>query len=120
MPLLQTPRDRAVALILLLAVAIAVALTPFVSGLLGAGVLYVIFVHPYRWLARLIKPGVAAAIILVVALALVALPLTWLIGLVIAQAPDALHRWAQGVRTRPVNDTAGRPVPDLVPGRVLS
>jgi hypothetical protein len=24
--------------------------------LLGAGVLYVIFVHPYRWLAGLIKP----------------------------------------------------------------
>ncbi len=92
MPLLQTPQDRAVALILLLAVAIAIALTPFVSGLLGACVLYVIFVHPYRWLARLIKPGIAAAIILVVALALVALPLTWLIGLVIAQAPDALHR----------------------------
>ncbi len=92
MALLQTPRDRAVVLILLLAVAIAVALTPFVSGLLGAGVLYVIFVHPYQRLARLIKPGIAAAIILVVALALVALPLTWLIGLVIAQAPDALHR----------------------------
>ncbi len=92
MPLLQTPRDRAVALILLLAVAIAIALTPFVSGLLGAGVLYVIFVHPYQWLARIIKPGIAAAIMLVVALILVALPLTWLVGLVIAQAPDALHR----------------------------
>jgi predicted PurR-regulated permease PerM len=92
MALLQTPRDRAVALILLLAVAIAIALTPFVSGLLGAGVLYVIFVNPYHRLARIIRPGIAAAIILVVALILVALPITWLIGLVIAQAPDALHR----------------------------
>jgi hypothetical protein len=47
MPLLQTPRDRGVALILLLAVGVAIALTPFVSGLLGAGALYVIFVRPY-------------------------------------------------------------------------
>ena len=92
MALLQTPRDRAVALILLLAVAIAMALTPFFSGLLGAAVLYVIFVIPYRWLARFLKPAIAAAIVLIVALALVALPITWLIGLVIQQAPDALRR----------------------------
>jgi predicted PurR-regulated permease PerM len=92
MALLQTPRDRAVALILLLAGVIAIALTPFFSGLLGAAVLYVIFVGPYRWLARHIKPGIAAGVILVVALTLVALPMTWLIGLVIDQAPDALRR----------------------------
>jgi len=92
MALLQTPRDRAVALILVLAVAIAIALTPFFSGLLGAAVLYVIFVHPYRRLARFMKPGIAAGIILVIALAVVALPITWLIGLVIDEAPDALRR----------------------------
>src|SRR5689334_23111098 len=83
MPLLQTPRDRAVALIALLAVGIAIALTPFLSGLLGAAVLYVIFLHPYRWLARRMKPGIAAAIVLVVALTVLALPITWMIGLVI-------------------------------------
>lgn len=92
MSLLQTPRDRAVALILSLAVAIALALTPFLSGLLGAAVLYVIFANPYRWLARVTKPGFAASIVLVVALAIIALPVTWLIGIVIDQAPDALRR----------------------------
>ena len=92
MPLLQTPRDRAVALITVLAVGITIALTPFLSGLLGAAVLYVIFAHPYRWLARFMKPGIAAAIILVVALIVLALPITWLIGLVIGEAPDALRR----------------------------
>src|SRR5262245_26862656 len=92
MGLLETPRDRAVALILLLAVSIAIALTPFFSGLLGAAVLYVIFVHPYRWLRRFMKPGIAAGIVLVIALAVLALPITWLIGLVIDEAPDALHR----------------------------
>lgn len=92
MALLQTPRDRAVALIALLAVGIAIALTPFLSGLLGAAVLYVIFVHPYQWLSRRMKPGIAAAIVLVVALTVLALPITWMIGLVIDEAPDALRR----------------------------
>ena len=92
MPFLQTPRDRAGALIFALAVAIVVALTPFASGLLGAAVLYVIFLNPYRWLDRWLKPGLAASAILLVALLVLALPLTWLIGIVIDQAPDALRR----------------------------
>ena len=92
MPVLQTPRDRAAALIFALAVAIVVALTPFFSGLLGAAVLYVIFLNPYRWLARWLKPGIAASAILLAALLVIALPLTWLIGIVIDQAPDALRR----------------------------
>ena len=92
MPVLQTPRDRAAALIVALAVAIVVALTPFFSGLLGAAVLYVIFLNPYRWLAKWLKPGIAASAILLAALLVIALPLTWLIGIVIDQAPDALRR----------------------------
>jgi len=92
MPVLQTPRDRAAALIVALALAIVVALTPFFSGLLGAAVLYVIFLNPYRWLAKWLKPGIAASAILLVALLVIALPLTWLIGIVIDQAPDALRR----------------------------
>lgn len=92
MPLFQTPRDRAVALIALLAAGITIALTPFLSGLLGAAVLYVIFVRPYQWMSRRMKPGIAAAIVLVVALTVLALPITWMIGLVIDEAPDALRR----------------------------
>ena len=92
MPFLQTQRDRAGTLILALAVAIVVALSPFVSGLLGAAVLYVIFVKPYRRLVGLVKPGIAAPVLLVTALLLLALPLTWIIGIVIDQAPDALRR----------------------------
>ena len=92
MPFLQTPKDRAGALIFALAVAIIVALTPFLSGLLGAAVLYVICFRPYRWLARWLKPGIAASLILLAAILVIALPLTWLIGIVIDQAPDALRR----------------------------
>lgn len=88
---LRTPRDRAGFLILVLGVAIFVAVSPFFSGLLGAAVLYVIFVNPFRRLERVMKPGFAAAITLVIALLLIALPLTWLVGVVIDQAPDALR-----------------------------
>jgi predicted PurR-regulated permease PerM len=87
---LQTPRDRAGLLILVLGVAILLAVSPFFSGLLGAAVLYVIFVNPYRRLERMMKPGIAAAITLVAALLVIALPLTWLVGVLINQAPDAL------------------------------
>ena len=92
MPLLRTPQDRAAALILILAVAIGLALAPFFSGLLGAAVLYVIFVHPYHRLVRVVKPGIAASLILITAIAVIAFPAAWLIGLVIEQAPDALRR----------------------------
>jgi len=91
MTLLQTPRDRAGLLILALGAAILVAIVPFLSGLLGAAVLYVIFVKPYRRLERAMRPGLAAAITLAAALVIVALPLGWLAGVVIAQAPDALR-----------------------------
>jgi predicted PurR-regulated permease PerM len=38
------------------------------------------------------KPGLAAALALTIALVLIGLPIGWLIGVVIAQAPDALRR----------------------------
>ena len=90
MPFLQTSQDRASFLILVLSAGILVALVPFVSGLMGAAVLYVIFARPYRRLERRVKPGFAAAMILIAATLLVALPVVWLVGLLIAQAPDAL------------------------------
>jgi predicted PurR-regulated permease PerM len=91
MTLLATPRDRAGLLILALAAGILIAVAPFLSGLLGAAVLYVVFVHVYRRLERLMRPAFAAAITLAAALVIVALPLGWLIGVVVAQAPDALR-----------------------------
>lgn len=91
MTFLETPRDRAALLILALAAAILFTVAPFLSGLLGAGVLYVIFVKPYRRLERAMRPGVAATITLAAALVIVALPLAWLVAFVIAQAPDALR-----------------------------
>ena len=91
MAFLQSPRDRAALLILALAIAILLALSPFFSGLLGTAVLYVTFVRLYRRLARSMNAGAAAAITLVVALLIIGLPLVWLLGVVIGQAPDALR-----------------------------
>ena len=91
MSFLQSPRDRAALLILALGVAIVVALSPFLSGLLGTAVLYVMFVPLYRRFARKMKPGAAATITLIIALVAIGLPLVWLLGMVIGQAPDALR-----------------------------
>ena len=91
MNVLQTPRDRAGLLIFVLGAAILLALSPFLSGLLGAAVLYVVFVRPYKRLARVLKPGTASALILVGALFVIAVPISWLIGIVADQAPDSLR-----------------------------
>jgi len=91
MTFLETPRERAGLLILALAVGILIAVAPFLSGLLGAAVLYVVFVRLYRRLERKMRPAIAAIITLTVAVIIVALPLGWLIGVVVAQAPDALR-----------------------------
>jgi predicted PurR-regulated permease PerM len=91
MALLQSPRDRAAVLILVLGAGVLIALAPFLSGLLGAAVLYVIFVRLYRRLERIMRPGAAAAVTLAAALVVVALPLAWLISVAVAQAPDAMR-----------------------------
>lgn len=91
MAFLSTPRDRAALLILLLAIGILIALSPFLSGLVGAAVLYVVFLRPYRRLEKHLRPGFSAAIILIGAIVLVALPLAWITTIVFAQAPDAMQ-----------------------------
>ena len=92
MPLLETRQERAALLILILAVTVAIGLGPFVSGLLGAAVLYVVLVRPYSRLERVSKAGIAAPVVLITALLLIALPAAWLVSSLIDQAPDALQR----------------------------
>lgn len=91
MTFLASPRDRAGVLIVALGAAICIALWPFLSGLLGAGALYVLFVSPHRWLSRRLPAGWSAALTLVGALVVVAVPLAAMIGPVIDQAPGALR-----------------------------
>lgn len=96
MTFLETPRDRATLLILVLAAVIAVGVFPLFSGLLGAGALYVVFVRPYRALAKRVGPGVAATLTLILAVVAVAIPVAWLIAVVVDQAPDAVRSVQSG------------------------
>jgi predicted PurR-regulated permease PerM len=96
MKFLETPRDRAGLLILALGVAILLALMPFLSGLLGAAVLYVIFIGPYRRLSRVMPDGLASAITLILAIVVIALPLAWLFSVLIDRIPAALQSLQSG------------------------
>ena len=91
-----TPRERAGLLILVWAGALLVALTPFVTGLLGALVLYVVFARPNAWLARKFSSGVAATLTLILSLLVVMLALVWVVSLTMEQAPNALNRMRDG------------------------
>lgn len=91
-----TPRDRAGFLILVWTAGLLVGLTPFITGLLGAAVLYVVFVRPNAWLARHFSSGVAASLTLIMSLVMTVLGLGWVVGLIMQQAPDALKGLRDG------------------------
>lgn len=91
MQLLHSRQSRAGLLIFALGIAIVIAVWPFAIGLLGSGVLYVMFIGTYRWLRRFLHADGAATITLLVAILLIVLPLTWLVGLVVDQAPETLR-----------------------------
>lgn len=97
MQFLATPRDRAGLLILVLGVAILLALVPFLSGLLGAAILYVIFVGPYNRMARVMPTAIASALTLIAAIILIALPLIWLVTVLVDRVPDALTSLQSGL-----------------------
>ena len=91
MSYLETDRQRASALIIALGVFLAIALWPFTSGLLGAPVLYVIFAPVYRWLTARIPEGLAAAIVIVLAILFIVLPVASIISLIATQAPGMIR-----------------------------
>ena len=59
MAFLDSKRDRAALLIFVLGVGLVWTLWPFISGLLGAPVLYVVFAPVHRWLAQRIVRFIA-------------------------------------------------------------
>jgi predicted PurR-regulated permease PerM len=65
--------------------------------LLGAAVLYVMFVAPYKRMARVMPDGLASALTLILAIIVIALPLAWLIGVLIDRIPAALSSLQSGV-----------------------
>jgi predicted PurR-regulated permease PerM len=87
MPFLDTKRQRAALLILVLGIGLAYALWPFSTGLIGALVLYVVFGPVHRGLKSLgLKPGAAAGVVVLFALVLVVGPGISFIGLIANEA----------------------------------
>jgi predicted PurR-regulated permease PerM len=86
MAILDTRHDRAALVILILGAALVIALSPFATGLIGIPVLYVVFAPLHDWLARHVRAGLAAALVVVSALFLIVVPGVSFAGLIVGQA----------------------------------
>jgi predicted PurR-regulated permease PerM len=88
MAFLDSKRDRAAFLIFILGLGLAYALWPFSTGLIGAPVLYVVFAPVYHWLARGMRPGLAAGLVVLLGVILVLGPGVSLVGIIAGEAQD--------------------------------
>jgi predicted PurR-regulated permease PerM len=79
-------RERAGLLILALGGGLAVALAPYLSGLIGGVVLYVVFRRPHAAVSRRLAPRTSAALMIAAALALLVIPALIFAGLLVEQA----------------------------------
>jgi predicted PurR-regulated permease PerM len=98
MAFLDSKRDRAAFLIFVLGMGLVYALWPFSTGLVGAPVLYVVFSPVHRWLAREMKPGLAAGLVVLLGVILVLGPGVSLVGIIAGEAQDM----AKGVIRSPL------------------
>ena len=98
MAFLDTKRDRAAFLIFVLGMGLVYALWPFSTGLIGAPVLYVVFAPVYHWMARGMRPGLAAALVVFLGVILVLGPGVSFVGIVAGEAQDM----AKGVIRSPL------------------
>ena len=97
MRFLDSPRERAQGLVVALGLLLLVALVPFVTGLIGAVVLEVIFAPVQRRLRRRMPEGVAAGISTAAAAFLLLLPAMLLIVLAVGRAPQAIDQFRHSV-----------------------
>lgn len=98
MSFLDTKQQRASWVILVLGIGLALALWPFLTGLVGAPVLYIVFAPVHRELARRIPTPFAAGITLLLAMLLILVPGVGFVGLLAGEAQDM----ARGVIRSPL------------------
>jgi predicted PurR-regulated permease PerM len=98
MPFLDTNHQRAALVILLLGFALVVSLTPYATGLVGIPVLYVIFAPLHDWLARRVKPALAAGLVVLLGLFLIVVPGASFAGVIVSEAQQI----ATGVIQSPI------------------
>src|SRR5256885_10888373 len=86
MGLLDSKQQSAAGVVLLLGVAILIALSPYVTGLVGIPVLYAVFAPVQQWLARRMREQLAAVLVVALALFLIVVPGGSFAGLVAGRA----------------------------------
>jgi len=62
----DSPHLRAAVLVVLLGIGVTIALAPFVTGLVGAPVLYVALAPVYRMFTRWFRPSISAMLVVLV------------------------------------------------------
>jgi predicted PurR-regulated permease PerM len=98
MAFLDTRRQRAAVLVLLLGVGLAIALSPYASGLIGGAVLYVLFAPVNASLRRRLGPAASAGLATGLAAFVIILPGISVAGLLVTQA----QQMASGVVDSPL------------------
>ncbi len=96
MAFLDSSQQRAAALIMLLGAVLIIALAPYVSGLVGGLVLFVLFVPLHTRAIRVMPPRWSAAIMVLLALILLVVPAVSFAGLLLDQAQAIATGVAQG------------------------
>ena len=86
MPFIDTSRQRATLLILLLGAVILFALAPYATGLIGGLVLFVIFLPVHIWASRRLPARASASVMVLLALLLLVVPTISFAGLLVDQA----------------------------------
>lgn len=90
MPYFDSPHRRAAVLVILLGVGVTMALAPFVTGLIGAPVLYVIFAPLYGLVTRWMRPSLAALVVVFVGILVVVIPVAWVVVLMANETPGMI------------------------------
>src|SRR2546427_7224012 len=88
MALIDTNHQRAALVTLLLALGLVISLTPYATGLIGIPVLYAVFAPVHAWLSLRVRPRLAAALVVALALFLIVVPGVSFAGLIVAQAQE--------------------------------
>jgi len=112
LPPVPSGRWRAVAILVVLGFAIVWALVPFLPGIFGAAVFYVLTVHGFRKMTgRGVPRSLAATVMLLIVLLVILIPGSALFTMLLDEIPSAIRNLdtgplvqrVQGLRIGPVN-----------------
>src|SRR5215208_5977493 len=79
--------------LLVMAAAVLLGVIPFLSGLVGALMLYVVTHRAHERLARRVSPRLSALAVVLGVFVLLLVPGTWLISTIVTQGTDAARTW---------------------------